>query len=164
MNPYTEAFLIAIEILLDHEGGYVNNPKDPGGETKYGISKRSYPNEDIKNMTKARAMEIYWEDFWGPSLCDNMKLALSIQMLDAAVNHGIPRAKKLLQQALGVEPDGIVGKITLRALNVSNLDDMLLRYLGYRTKYFISLSTFSTFGKGWIDRIANNLILSAKYN
>lgn len=164
MSNYTKNFLIAIDILLDHEKGYVNDPDDPGGETNFGISKRSYPNEDIKNMTKERASQIYWDDFWLVCNCDSMQLAASIQMLDAAVNHGISRAKKILQQALNVVVDGVVGNKTLLAMQQMDNNDILLRYLGYRMKYFLSLPTFNTFGKGWMDRMANNAILSALYN
>lgn len=164
MNPYTASFLIAIEILLDHEMGYVWHPEDPGGETNFGISKRSYPNEDIKNMTRGRAMEIYYNDFWLPCRCDNMQLAQAIQMLDSAANHGIPRAKKILQQAVNVKPDGAIGPLTLAAMSNMPNEDILLRYMGFRIQYFTSLKTFDTFGRGWMNRMANNAIISALYN
>lgn len=162
---YPADFMVAIEILLGHEGGYVWHKDDPGGETNWGISKRSYPHVDIKNLTREGAMAIYYKDFWLPVVDSAvMHLSVAIQLMDAAVNHGIPRAKKLLQQAVFVKDDGIIGPLTLAAVAMSDHNDILLRFLGFRTKFFIGLNTFPSFGRGWMDRIANNLIISAQFN
>lgn len=161
---YSANFLIAMGILLGHEGGYVNHPDDPGGETNWGISKRSYPKVNIKKLTKEGALAIYWADFWNKLDMDLFHLSVSIQVMDGAVNHGISRSIKILQQAVDSLPDGIIGPKTKAAVVMSDHNDVLLKYLGYRIKFFISLKTFSSFGRGWMDRIANNLILSALYN
>lgn len=79
----------AVSIIMDIEGGYVMDPNDPGGETKYGISKRSYPNEDIKNLTPERAKEIYLVDYWNMALCNRLPEKLKLIVFDCAVNQGV---------------------------------------------------------------------------
>ena len=84
----------AIKFTLKIEGGYSNDPNDPGGETNYGISKRSYPNEDIKSMTPERAKKIYYENYWLKAGCDKLPAPWNLMVLDAAVHHGVSRAKQ----------------------------------------------------------------------
>lgn len=156
----TDNFNEVIDHVLKWEGGYVNDPKDPGGETKYGISKRAYPKEDIKNLAKERAIEIYKKDYWLASHCDKMELPVAIMVFDTAVNMGVVRAKKILQTALGVKVDGIVGKQTLGALEKSNKTDLLMGYVKERMKLYISFSTFSRFGLGWTNRTLDTLHFS----
>lgn len=98
------------------EGGYVNNPKDPGGETKFGISKRAYPHLDIRNLTKEQADQIYYEDYWIKMACDAMKPCMAGFVLDFAINSGVPTVTKSLQRALGVLPDGKIGNLTIAAI------------------------------------------------
>ncbi len=93
----------AFERLIGHEGGYVNHPADPGGATKYGISRRSYPGEDIKGMTLARAKEIYARDYWGAAACDALPDGIKFDVFDMAVNSGVSAAIRLVQRAAGVE-------------------------------------------------------------
>ena len=88
-----------IEIVLEHEGGYVNDPDDAGGETKYGIAKRWYPNVDIKNLTKEQAKHIYHTDYWKPAKCDSVPPKLRHIYFDMCVNFGRRGAVKVLQQA-----------------------------------------------------------------
>lgn len=92
-----ESWEKAIEFVLSIEGGYVNDPSDPGGETKYGISKRSYPNVDIKNLTEAGAKEIYKKDYWDACNCDHLSIGIDAVVFDTAVNMGIGTAKSILQ-------------------------------------------------------------------
>lgn len=106
----------AFRILIGHEGGYVNDPRDPGGETKFGISKRAYPNEDIRNLTIERARAIYYRDYWIRSGCERAPEAMRFDLFDTAVNSGLSRAVRLLQLAAGVEDDGEIGPVTLKAL------------------------------------------------
>src|SRR5688500_3822527 len=97
-------FDTAFDRLIGHEGGYVNDPQDPGGETNWGISKRSYPNVDIKALTRDGAKAIYLADFWNP-LAD-ADPAIKFQVFDFAVNGGLPVAIRKLQAAIGVADDG----------------------------------------------------------
>lgn len=113
----------AIEIVLRHEGGYVNDRDDPGGETKYGIARRGYPDEDIKKMTIARAKEIYHRDHWFPLKLNKVRCQeIANKILDMCVNFGGQSGTKVVQMALCtygqvVEVDGIIGPQTIKALN-----------------------------------------------
>lgn len=164
MNSEQENFLKAFAALLGNEGEYVNNPEDPGGETKFGISKRAYPNVDIKNLTPEKAMDIYYQDYWLPCACDRMQYALAFEVFDAAVNHGQAKSIMLLQQALGVADDGKLGPISLTKLGQADLNDLLLRYQAYRLKFFTKLQKWDTFGRGWANRVADNLLRDAVNN
>ena len=148
----------AFERLIGHEGGYVDHPADPGGRTKYGISQRSYPDEDIRNMTLERAKDIYRRDFWWRSGCDAVPDAVKFDLFDMAVNSGVKPAIQTLQRAVGADPDGVIGNKTLQAINVMNPIRFVARFNGYRLQFMSSLSTWPTFGRGWANRIAKNLI------
>jgi len=150
-------FAQAFEKLLGHEGGYVNDKRDPGGETKYGISKRSYPGEDIAGMTIDRAREIYLRDYWGPAGCDAVPLAVKFDLFDMAVNAGVKAAVRCLQRAAGETDDGVLGPRTLQA--VQSLPDarLVARFNGARLEHLASLHTWPAFGRGWARRIAANL-------
>jgi lysozyme family protein len=144
--------------LIGNEGGYVDNPQDPGGETKYGISRNSYPNEDIKNMTLIRAKFLYARDYWSPAGCNLLPEGMKFQVFDMAVNSGVKTALKTLQKALGVVPDGVLGPITFKAVLAMPEARFIARFNGVRLSYFTSLETWSTFGRGWANRIATNLM------
>lgn len=147
----------AFERLIGHEGGYVNDPRDPGGETKFGISKRSYPAEDIKGLTLERAKAIYRRDFWGVAGCDAVPDAMKFDLFDMAVNSGPVTAIKTLQRSASVTPDGLLGPITLQALNSTPTPRLVARFNGHRLDFMTDLKTWSVFGKGWAKRVASNL-------
>jgi lysozyme family protein len=147
-------FATAFEVVIGHEGGYVNNPYDPGGETKYGVSKRAYPSYDIRNLTEAQARGIYYKDYWVPTRCEVMPLSLAIVVFDAAVNNGVGRAIKWLQEAVGVEADGIIGEQTLAALGKAEVEPTIQLFHGSRIHYMASLQSWGTFGVGWSRRLA----------
>lgn len=151
-------FDLAFKSVIGHEGGYVDHPSDPGGETKYGISKRSYPAEDIKNLTLDRAKEIYRRDFWDKLHLDDLPDQIRFDLFDAAVNSGVSTAIKFLQKACEVNADGKIGSITIGAANRIDPQALDKRLSAYRLLYLVSLRTFPTFGKGWITRVATNLI------
>jgi len=144
--------------LINHEGGYVFNPHDPGGETKFGISKRSYPHLDIHSLTLADAKTIYRRDFWDRAQCDKLHPDLAFDLFDGAVNSGIGQAIRWLQRAVGVADDGVVGPLTLASINRENDTSAIrARYSGHRLDFMTRLSTWDVFGKGWARRIATNL-------
>lgn len=153
----------AFDRLISHEGGYVNNPADPGGETRYGISKRSYPGEDIATLTLARAKYLYQRDFWDV-LGEEVHPAIKFQAFDFAVNSGAQTAIRKLQSAIGVADDGNWGAVSATRLKGLDVSDVLMLYIAKRLRFMASLSTWKTFGKGWAMRIADNLIYSAKDN
>lgn len=143
----------AFDLLMMNEGGYVNNLKDPGKETKYGISKKSYPNEDIFNLTLDRAKEIYYRDYWTRCKCDYIPDALSVAVFDYAVNSGVKQAIKSLQTVLGVKADGIIGNQTIGAANRLPVKRVLEDYMDLRLDFLMSLKTWKHFGNGWGARV-----------
>ncbi|MBF6630641.1 MAG: secretion activator protein [Comamonas sp.] len=168
----------AFERLIGHEGKFTNNPKDDGnwtggkqgrGElkgTKFGIAANTYPHLDIKNLTVAQAKELYKEDFW--DVIGQAHGAIKFQLFDAAVNHGRANAVRLLQRAVKVADDGIWGPRSQAALNDMQErhghNDVLMRFLAYRFKFWASLSKFDVFGRGWTNRGADNLLFAAEDN
>lgn len=164
----------AFDLLIGHEGGYTALRSDPGNwtggkvgvgvlkGTKYGIAANSYPNEDIKNLTLARAKQIYKRDYWDKVWGDKLPASLAFHVFDMAVNSGISRGVKLLQKTVGSAQDGIMGPATLRAAQAMDVNAAIMMYNANRLKFYTSLSTFGTFGKGWTNRVANNLELGAK--
>lgn len=155
-------FDLAFDRLMGHEGGYSNDPQDPGGETQWGISKRSYPNTDIKALTRDGAKAIYLKDFWAP-LAD-ADSAIKFQVFDFAVNGGLTVAIRKLQTAVGVADDGNWGPHSMQALSFMEKNDVLLRYAAQRLLFYTSLKGWPNYGKGWTIRVANNLIFAAEDN
>jgi lysozyme family protein len=153
MNAFEKAF----QRTIGHEGSYVLDPRDPGGETKWGVSRRSYPRENIAEMTIERARVIYERDFWVAAKCDEMPDKLAAEVFDAAVNSGIPQAARWLQRALGVADDGVIGAVTLSAARACSVDAAVARFLGWRLAFMADLSTWPAFGRGWARRVAGNL-------
>ena len=99
-----------LKVILQNEGGYVNDPSDSGGETKYGISKRAFPYLDIKNLTIEQAGEIYYKNCYLTCRADTIvNDELAMQVFDHSVNAGASKAIKLLQKCAGVTQDGIIG-------------------------------------------------------
>lgn len=164
----------AFELLIGHEGGYTSLRSDPGNwtggkvgvgvlkGTKYGIAANSYPNEDIKNLTLARAKQIYKRDYWDKVWGDKLPDSFAFHVFDMSVNSGISRSVKLLQKTVGSAQDGIMGPATLRAVQAMDVNAAIMLYNANRLKFYTSLSTFGTFGKGWTNRVAKNLELGAK--
>ena len=149
-------FNAVMDEVFAHEGGYVNNKKDPGGETNFGISKRSYPGTNIRALTRDRAKEIYRSDFWSRIRGDDLNPGIDLVVMDAAVNSGTTRSLKWIQSAARVEADGKIGPVTLRAVNgYLPQTDLIKRACATRMSFLRSLKTWSTFGKGWARRVAS---------
>lgn len=148
-------FADAVEIILRHEGGDVDHPADPGGRTRYGISKAAYPQLDIANLSVDQAKEIYRRDYWLASRCDAMPYMLALPVFDAAVNCGPRRAATFLQYALNVRADGLIGPKTLAAIEALDEDGrerVLIDMLALRCKHYAGLATVRDFGRGWFRR------------
>lgn len=158
MPEYSDAFNRAVKFILEHEGGYVNDPDDPGGETKYGISKRSYPDIDIASLTEERAIAIYFEDYWIEANCHVLPEPVAMLIFDAAVNQGHRRAAKSLQRAASVTRDGIVGLQTLRSVEKlwNHVPYTLIRDVGAaRGWYYMNINEEleEKYGFGWMRRL-----------
>ena len=154
--------------LIGHEGGYVNDPRDPGGETNWGVTKRTAQANgytgDMKTMTRQQAYEIYHRAFWVRYQCDQMPPAIAYQFFDAAVNHGFGNASRMLQRAVGVLDDGIIGKYSLEAINRNPISDTLMVLNGERLNFYTRLNNFDRYGQGWVNRVAQNLKYGAQDN
>ena len=159
MSVFDEAF----ELVLKFEGGYVNDPNDPGGETKYGISKKAYPGIDIKCLAIDQAKEIYRRDFWYPARCERIAKfspALAILHFDTAVNAGLRNAAKILQRAINrhgfnIKVDGIIGQITLSHLKACNQKTLIRDYALERIAHYTRITknkNLRKFLRGWIRR------------
>jgi lysozyme family protein len=159
-----DRFADFINRILSHEGGYVNDPRDPGGETQWGISKRTYPTVNIKTLTRDQAIALYKRDFWDASKASSLPPSVGFQLLDAAVNSGIGQATRWLQRAARVADDGRIGPATLAAIKAADPNDLVLRFLAERLEFMTGLKTWTTFGKGWARRIAQNLKYGAEDN
>lgn len=157
-------FLKFIERVLRHEAGYVWDKDDPGGETKWGISKRSYPHLDIKNLTREEAIEIYYNDFWLKVHTDVLPDAMDYQLLDSAVNSGISQSIRFLQRALDVADDGDFGPNSRKALEAADLNDTLFLFFAERLEFMTKLKNWPHHGKGWARRIALNMRYAAGDN
>lgn len=156
-------FEVAIERSLSHEGGYVFHQRDPGGETHWGISKRTYPHLNIKALTRDDAKIIYKRDFWdhcGAGLDDSVMY----QVFDASINHGIGNAIRMLQRAVGVADDGHWGPNSQSHYAQMDHNDVLMRFLAERIDFMRKLIIWPTFGKGWMGRIAENLRYASEDN
>ena len=154
---YPEIFLRIIEVILRNEGGYVNHPSDPGGATNMGITKRNYPQEDIKNLTKEKAIFLYYRDYWLPM---NLELLndpnLILHVFDMGVNTGITMGVKLLQRIVGTKDDGQLGPKTAKAVQ-DYQDDIVEEYKKRRKLFYVTLAqnkpTLRVFLKGWLNRV-----------
>lgn len=163
-------FATAFTRVVGVEGGFTADPKDHGNwttgrigqgqckGTKYGISAKAYPGEDIENLTLARAQGLYARDYWGPAGCDAVPDALRYDLFDAAVNSGVTAAVKLLQLAAGEDDDGVLGPHTLQAVQSMPPLRALARFNGYRLRLMASNPAWPGFGRGWALRVAGNLI------
>lgn len=154
-------FDTAFDRLIGHEGRYVNNPNDPGGETNWGISKRSYPKLNIKKLTREQAREIYYRDFWQRIHADELYDGVAFQVFDFAVNSGVETAIRYLQRAIGVADDGYWGPVSRAAAQAMSESDTIMRLIGFRMDYRTRLKNWDDAGKGWIRRDALNLIYGA---
>ena len=135
--------------LIHHEGGYVNDPKDPGGETKYGISKRSYPDVDIAALTLEQAQAIYLRDYWMRARCDELPPAIAFLVFDCAVNSGIGQAIRFLQRAVGVADDGLIGPMTIAAVSRVDVESLASRFLGQR----LNVRQIESEWEMWLDYV-----------
>ena len=147
-----------IRKILEHEGGYINHPHDPGGETNFGISKKQYPHLSIRDLTQADAIQLYFDDYWQKTRIKDLPSSIAFHVLDAAINHGPRRAIQWLQEIVNVEPDGTLGTKTLKAVrNQADPPWIIQRYTAQRLDFYTQLQTFPTFGRGWIRRVVENL-------
>jgi len=165
-------FDVSFGRLITNEGGYVNNPADPGGETHWGVTwpilreaialKLVPPETTIASLTREQARPIYKVLFWERAHLDEFDGAIAFQLFDIAVNSPIHVAFMILQRAAGVADDGYIGPVTVAAVKAKSVTDMLMLMIAYRIKFWTKLSIWPDFGKGWANRAADDLIYAAQ--
>lgn len=148
----------AFDLLITHEGGFVNHPDDPGGATMYGVTEKVARSQgytgQMKDLTLDFAKQVYRKLYWDACRCDLMPDVLRYPLFDAAVNSGPVQAIKWLQVAAGVKPDGIIGPITQQTVNVLPAQVTRQKMVGNRLRFMTNLSNWPSFSKGWARRIA----------
>ena len=148
-----ELFLKCVQLVLKEEGGLSNNKYDPGGMTKYGISKRAYPKLDIENLSKEDAIKIYHDDYWILAHCDELNPSLALIVFDGAVNQGVNAAIQMLQKAVGVNADGIMGSITKSAIIAYGTELTINNICAERALKYEMNRNEIVFGRGWYRRL-----------
>lgn len=168
---FSPAFQHALAFVLAREGGYINDPTDKGGETKFGISDLrdgladgktdvsgdGKPDTLIKDLTQEQAGQIYQRDYWLTTKCDTWPDGISIFVFDSAVQHGSKKAIQLLQEAVGVQADGIIGPKTVNAVSTADAEWLLIRCFLKRSRYYADIiKSSASQGKylnGWFNRL-----------
>jgi lysozyme family protein len=154
-------FFKSLEMVLKHEGGFVDHPEDPGGATNKGITHKTYsdflgrPLEDVdelKNIPEEHVQLIYKQGYWDKVKGDNLPSGVDFAIFDWAVNSGPGRAAKALQKAVGATADGAIGPKTLAAVEAADAAEIIKAVADDREAFYKSLRTFNTFGKGWLRR------------
>jgi lysozyme family protein len=153
----------ALKVILKHEGGYVNHPRDPGGETNLGVTRRVWQtwvgrtDVDMRALTPAKVAPLYKAHYWDKVSGDDFPPALALVLFDFGVNAGVSRAAKLLQRIVGAVADGQIGRGTRQAVQAyvtaHGLAKLIEAYSEARRDYYRALSTFDTFGRGWLRRV-----------
>lgn len=158
----TENFDDALAAVLEHEGGFVNHPKDPGGMTNLGVTKRVWEawvgktvsEADMRALTPALVAPMYRKQYWDAVKGDELPSGLDYLMFDFAINAGVSRAIRTMQRAIGTTPDGAIGPKTMQALRDADPDALIDKFSTEKEAFYRSLPTFATFGKGWLRRVA----------
>jgi len=149
------------ELLIKHEGGYVNHPSDPGGRTNLGITQQVWENwvdrpvteEEMKALTKDMVKPLYKNLYWDRVKGDKLPFGVDYCVFDAAVNSGVSRAAKWLQTTVAAVADGAIGEQTLKLVLLTNPQMLIDKYSANRLAFLQGLATWPTFGKGWGRRV-----------
>ena len=164
----------SLQAVLIHEGGFVNNPKDPGGMTNLGCTKKTWeeycgkPVDEkiMRALTPVDVMPLYKTKYWDKVCADDLPIGVDYVVFDAAINSGPGRAAKWLQSCVGATVDGVIGRGTLQAVSIKDKKQLINDYCNHRLEYLKALPTWDTFGKGWERRVKEvnekGLLLSQK--
>ncbi len=153
-------FSKCLDMLLHHEGGFVNHPDDPGGMTNLGVTKAVYEKyikrnateAEMRALTKIDVSPIYRSNYWDRGHCDDLPSGVDWSVFDWGVNSGMGRAAKALQRVVGATADGAIGPMTVKATHAMKPYDVIVKMHAVRQEFYESLSTFKTFGRGWSRR------------
>lgn len=156
----TQNFRDCLELVLKHEGGFVNHPKDPGGMTNLGVTKRVWEEwvghevdeKAMRALTPAFVAPMYEMRYWRASYCEKLPRGLDLLVFTMAVNAGSGRSVKILQDAIGVVADGVIGPNTMARINEANVETLIDKFSEARSDYYKGLKLFPVFGRGWTAR------------
>ena len=160
--PRDDRFADCLAEVLKHEGTWADHPKDPGGATMKGVTlatyrafkKRDVTKDELRNISDADLQAIYRERYWNATRCDDLPPGVDLMVFDLAVNSGPGRAIKFLQASVGTTADGVFGPATLEAVKKLPPAEIIIRLRNRRERFFRSLDTFPTFGRGWLRRLS----------
>jgi len=153
----------AFRLMLVSEGGYIHHPSDPGGRTNLGVTQATWENwvgrksdeAEMRGLTPEKVEPLYKKKYWNAVRGDELPTGISYLLFDFAVNAGVGRSIKTLQTAVGVTPDGGFGPITMAAVQAVDPVELIERFSQAKEDFYRSLTTFATFGKGWLNRVAD---------
>lgn len=144
----------AFSLLLSYEGGYSNDPNDPGGRTLYGISEKSHPLLwQHAPPTKEQAKDLYYTQYWLPAHCPDFPQPIALLVFDSAVNLGVSQSLRLLQRSLSVPEDGLWGPVSQQALATEDIGQVQQNFLTERALFYADLPHWRHFRRGWIRRL-----------
>lgn len=149
----SEAFEYCFKRIIGEEGGFVNNPADKGGMTKWGISQQAYPYLSIPELTLDHAKEIYHQDYWEKIRGDDLPKSLALCMFDCAVNMGNDAAIRLLQGEVGADVDGVFGQQTMLFIKQRMPEDTINNFMAARAIRYSRTPNYDAFAKGWLRRL-----------
>ena len=155
-----ENFDKCLEMLMHHEGGFVNHPRDPGGMTNFGVTRMVYEKwvgrkmseQDMRDLTPADVAPIYKNEYWKRCKCDDLPSGVDWCVFDWAVNSGVGRSAKALQGIIGATQDGGIGPMTLKLIAEHEPRELIEKMHDKRQGFYEGLKTFDSFGKGWTRR------------
>lgn len=163
MNAPAQPFDTAMAWILSIEGGYVDDPSDRGGETKYGISKRQYPWLDIESITKEDAADFYRKDYWVANNCNKLPQAIGLYLFDCVVNHRATTGIKFLQLAIGAKADGIIGPLTIKKSYQVDARTVIHSMNVRRARYYFDMVMASKSQAKFLDGWTSRLFLLTDY-
>ena len=152
----------SMALMLKSEGGFNNNPHDPGGMTNLGVTRRAWEayvqrqvdEAEMRSLTPEIVAPLYKARYWNPCKCDELPLGIDYAVFDFAVNAGVSRASKTMQSALGTAADGVVGPATIGVAVNADPDHFLEKFSAAKEQFYRNLPTFEHFGKGWLRRVS----------
>ncbi len=162
IRTYSSAYQRFFTAMLLDEGPESNDPRDPGGRTKFGFSQRAYPKLNFDTFTVEEARELAYQDYWARIYGDSLPEPIAGVMFDAAFNMGITAAVRLAQRAVKVSDDGAMGPETRHAIENTNIARFIERYTSLRILQYTQMKNFDLYGLGWIARAVRTAIRVAR--
>lgn len=151
----------SLDLILKSEGGYVDNPADPGGRTNLGVTQKTWESwvgrpsneKEMRGLTISDVAPLYKKKYWDAICGDDLPSGVDYIVFDFAVNAGTGRSAKTLQSVVGTVLDGSIGKVTIAEINNTPVQTIIDRFSVLKEEFYKGLSTFPTFGKGWLARV-----------